>query len=484
MNRSLRTFSMLGLATLAFAAACDDSSTGGSPETTTPPVANPPPGTTAPTPGTTTPTPPPAPETGVKVTVVRGGKPVAGARVVFHDETGAIVGTPFTTDANGVVDQPTAPKQLTVIVNKDIATPAPDFVTYTSVEEGDRFVVDASPYYPADDVANPSYLVTLAGERQNATNYQAVVSRTCVGSASASAPQPLEVSNACLGPQNSVLATAYDDANTLGFSWKKGLPSPTAPNTPVTLEAWADPTNLTLSIQNLAAVEGTRSEALAIAGGMPFVAYHAPGDAAATGYHFPMPPAAFADGGYQAAFIETYTSSDDRYGWRGLVKRAPAGNTMALDYEAMLPKFTLAQLDATTDPDRPSMTWTTERPLTGKDAADVGWVRFDWFSDEEGPNRAYHTWTFVVPASATSVKAPELPAPEAEISPGAVNTQGPGFSGVVIGESSLGAYREAKKLPVGTSYNGFGDLGFALPADGTMRVTTAYIYIGIAPPGT
>jgi hypothetical protein len=111
----------------------------------------------------------------------------------------------------------------------------------------------------------------------------------------------------------------------------------------------------------------------------------------------------------------------------------------------------------------------TAAPVT---ASDVGVIGLIWALPGGGEGNAAF-WTFIVPPTATSVKAPELPAdatyyPRAEP---AVQIHGFAF----IESSLLADYAAAKRIPlVASGFNpGLGMLVFdrALPNPGIVRIT-------------
>jgi hypothetical protein len=421
----------------------------------------------------------------VTVTVVRGHEP-ASARVIFHDDSGIPQGTPFVTDANGVVSQPRAPKQLTVILRGDPGQPtAVELVTYIGVEEGDRLVVDASNYQfdPGQNELTPlSYEVGLPGEQSGATFYTAAIDRGCSDGITIGDGAELDVSSACLRPSNAILGAAGNGGNPpLAFAWKKGVVPPTGVKTPVTLDAWAAPTDLTVTVTNppTASDYRIRGEATAVAGSQSFVQPHTNDEASV--FTYKMPPAGFADG-YQASFTQEHPTQES-YGVRALVQRAAPAAAMSLDYATLLPKMTASTIDLA-DANRPLVSWTTERPFANADAADIGAVRFEWYTRVNADTQGYHSWTIIVPGNATNARAPQLTADELEEAPGRA-IQGEVFlSGIVFGESSLAAtYKDAKRVPVPSHRWHFGDIGIPLPAAGTLRATALGVWLGMIPPG-
>jgi hypothetical protein len=224
---------------------------------------------------------------------------------------------------------------------------------------------------------------------------------------------------------------------------------------------------------------GHRSDATAIAGAQSFV--QPPASATPHVYTYTMPPAGFADG-YQASFTEEW-NAQTTYGMRALVQRAEPAPSMSLDYVTLLPKFTGSTFDRT-DANRPLVGWTTERPFANADAADVGAVRFEWYTLVNADTQAYHSWTIIVPGNLTSVRAPQLTADEVAEAPGRA-VQGEVFlSGIVFGESSLAAtYKDAKRVPVLPHQWHFGDIGIPLPGAGTLRATALGVWLGMVPPG-
>lgn len=392
----LRLLLLTSLAAIAALVACEDDS--GTPNpgtfdpdsgTYTPPDAssqdaNVPQGDASP--DATTDAEPPA--TDVTVHVTNGKGPAANVTIVYHDASGAVIGT-SKTDATGTAKSTGAtPAQVTALLGRGSAK---NLLTWTSVAAGDElFANDVD----GGEEAAPNLDVTLPGPYANAYLYTAQIG-TCTGSSGQSGSVQLYLYGDCAKAKNAVLATALGDGLPLAFAFKKGVELPTDGGVATTtVGAWAAPSTFTIAASHAPVdtyVDGWLAQ---IADGSSL-----PSDVRGLGedpttFHF---ASAFADGLQPAAFVQEGRSVVS------LVERVATSATSAsFDFATALPKITEANVDAT-DALHPNLTWTAAAPLT---ASNGGFVTVSFYDGRD----ASMTWSFVVPPSATSVKAPSLPA--------------------------------------------------------------------------
>jgi hypothetical protein len=151
------------------------------------------------------------------------------------------------------------------------------------------------------------------------------------------------------------------------------------------------------------------------------------------------------------------------------------GGALALDMSQLLPLIDTVTVDSTSDPYRPSLTYGSDAgSLAGSDGAIV--VLY-WNGTNDGGSAVQSSWTIVAPPTATTVKAPALPA--------TASTWGP-FPGAsygtplvaVVDATFLSGYADLRvnvsaMTPSQTLVNGYPHSALlpALPVDGTLRLT-------------
>lgn len=402
------------------------------------------------------------PKTGVLIHVRRLSQPAANVRVLFHDAAGAVT-SDLKTDAQGNVAAATAPSQVTVMFG-EAQNNALHLVTYVAVAEGDELTIDDG--LPDSEATVSSFGVTVPGARPNAIGYIASAGICSQGTDDPAAAIDLGLSAACLaqaGGTVAVLGWAEDEVSEpLAFAFKKGNANPAAGTTQALSlgAAWVDPTSVVVSGTNLP--NGvTSAQFLMFGDGRPFQAGSGVGELS-TGVTFKEAPG-FAEAVQAAAIV-----SDDgpRTPTRTMMRRQASAAQLAFDFAQALPKITdLTVTDPTTA--RPTVAWTSEAPLT---TSDGGMANFAWTTQLNPDQLTAHVWSFIVPPTATSVKAPELPADAAPQAPtGTVQGMFVGF-----GESDLlPSYAQWKSVPLNpTALDRLGTAGGALPANGSLRTTT------------
>lgn len=462
----LRLLLLTSLASVAALVACEDDS--GTPNpgtfdpdsgTYTPPDAS---SQDASVPGdagtdATTDAEPPAP-TDVTIHVASTSGPAAGVTIVFHDASGAVVGT-AKTDATGTAKSSGAtPAQVTALLGRGSAR---NLLTWTNVAAGDElFANDVG-----GDQAAPNLEVTLPGAYENAALYTAQVGQ-CGGSSVAAESILLYLYGDCAKAKNGVLASAISDGIPLAFAFKKAVELPTdgGPAT-ATVGAWAAPSTFTITATHAPVdtyVDGWLAQ---VADGSTLPSDFLELGEEPTTFYFAN---GFAEGLEPAAFVQTGRSIVS------LVERVAASATSTtFDFATALPKITEADVDAT-DALHPNLTWQSAAPLT---TTNGGFVTVSFYDGRD----ASMTWSFVVPPSTTNVKAPSLPAEADDWAPRAADggSEASSFSDpeVLFVESSVIAdykffRREAGRLLPNDYAGDYRRAARAvLPAVGKLRAT-------------
>jgi hypothetical protein len=408
---------------------------------------------------------PPGPA-GISVTVTDGVSPLKDVRIILHDAAGAASGDKKT-DAAGKASFAIAQPMVTVLAQSQGTVPAP--VTFMGVADGDKLVVVVPTNLVVEQVPLATYdvkwnLVVIADAAQS---FDAIAGQGCSGSANAPATNmPVDLFPACVGPKNAVLAAARN-GQLLGWAFAKDLPTPAKGTTvdvgPLAFAAFG---STSMTATNVAVGNaGPNTELYAIANGATFpMGSPTTGsltDPAGAGY---QTPTGFAEA-YQAA---VYQSSSNQAGLlnRGFLRReAPPANDMLtnFDFATALPAISSVAVTMPTA-GRPDVVVTSKDPLTASDGAIV---TLDWFPPGLD---ARSTWTFVLPSSATTFKAPALPADASAFVPQDVPSLG---SAIFFEATQLPGYTDVKTLPVSTGFTPLDvlDTQRPLPAAGTVRIS-------------
>lgn len=422
----------------------------------------------------------------VNVVVTRAGAPEGNVPVVFHDAAGVVIASVVTSAAGVATQLVPAGSQVTVIMG----TPeAPHLLTITEVEPGDTLTaVDA----PATEGGQVSVTALPTGAPPN-SNFFASAGR-CSGNIGNAPPLDLYVAPECqLAGTFPVFVTARDveSGEETGFTFKKdnkvgapdggGLP-------PVQVSApWSTAFRThTITVTNVPPAKSVETAFSEVASGVAKprteYIYNESPDAGTFQTQSPGHPG-FPD------FVQSEIERHDYYG-QGMGVTAiatreasPAGAaTTTFDFTALLPLVAEATLDGTTR-DRPSITWKAEE---GKafDGADGAYVLIRWYVAENGTERNGE-WTFVTPASRTTVKAPQLPTeltkfgPPADVDAGAVEVAflEPAIVTLVEG-TAIAGYGDFRKIsasvPAAAALRWSSSGGVfipPLPVDGTLRAT-------------
>lgn len=396
------------------------------------------------------------------VTVTRGNGPAVGVEVVFHDATGAVIGTATTDAAGKVVNTGPVPAQVSALLGGGSHR---RIHTWTGVEDHDQLFV-ADSYSAAGQDATGRYDVTLPGKFQAATRYR-LLTGPCSGMAETQdAPEPVQLflRLKCQRPQVSILARAFDDvASETAFAFKKGnAPVVDGSTVPLTLANWAAPATTTLDAKNIPQDWVGYGSLLEIEGGLGF----------------------FADenillANNQPVTVDVANGFADAHQFTGalmngtrrtsITKRSSSTVTSTmLDFGSMLPEIPEVEID-TADVVRPTASWSPAASLSGTDG---GGVLLQWVDDRPRD----FVWTFAVAPGATSVKAPAMPIDAADWVPDAGSEFGEPEVFFVEGDALSGYAQfrgEAGRIvPMDDVYDLNRIDQIVLPQDGTLRATS------------
>lgn len=445
------------------------------------PTPNPNPGFDASTPNPP-PTPPPPPDQDaapdaepdaplqpVTISVLRGITPQANVDVVFQDAQGAVIEA-LKTGTDGKASRVVPPgSMLTVAIasTDQNLIDHQDLLTYVAVEPGDSLVANI-PVAPTavDPMLTVDVPVPLP---QGTTNIDVYAGGECYAQAENTAQ--IAIYPGCRqGPTLAILALASDGSAFTGYSFMKGVATPTMDATYSGLGAWQ--TNFgtfQLAISNLDANDDRlRMQVLQIADGQARdeARSPAPNGGAATQAFQTIPN--FAEGLQSEAFVGYIQAGRDHL--RTISKRvAPTATSEALDLSQLLPHIDTITLDESTL-SRPLVTWTSTGSLAQTDG---GIARLQWMEDVDG-GTVNHTWSFVVPPGTMSVRGPVLPSGLTSWAPAVAGATTPELVGFV--ESTLvNDYKQLRtSFPVyfgamRGSYNT--RTGPIMPVNGTTRLT-------------
>jgi hypothetical protein len=408
--------------------------------------------------------------------------PEPGVLVVFHDSTGAILGT-ATTGANGTVSQQLAPNsQVTAVLqNAD----GMGLVTIQGVQPGDALTA-------FDDVnlAIPGGTVNVNAVPDAGaiplTDYSAYVG-SCTGSSSA-VPFSLagDVAYPCeIQGQFPLLVTATTDSSELAYTYTTGnsFPLDGGPAQVSVTTPWAtDESSPQLSVINVPPF-GSSGGSLylsfsEVAGnvGSRNVSFETPEDGGASalfvghpGYAAGVQTEVALRNNIQNYYLASYQSLAARTG------PLDGGSPSTVDFSQVLPQITgsTASVDDGGTTSRPIVSWTAASSLG---AADGLVVATSFTIDYDGGSFGSVWWTIIAPPTATSVVPPELPA---SLGTPAVNTGGRyGFPTVVAVEASyFTGYAQLRQAsaamqPTPALLNDNGaPVAPTLPADGTLNLS-------------
>lgn len=364
-----------------------------------------------------------------------------GVTVVFGDATGAVVGTPATSDSAGFVAQVLPAGATTITALLGTATnPSP--YTVLGVQPGDFLVVpdftSLAPYATGllDVTALP------ASPPANTAGYYATVG-ACAASA---AMPPITVGfagTACFGlgafgGKNQgvvpVLVEASDpNGNLLGFTFQNANP----------LSAFAaDAGTLSVSLAGDTWSTATTTQTIAVTNppdGSTLSTYV--GESANAVLRELSQVTVVDDAGVQTTVVTTHPGYADslqtevaivnpQWAVGTVVGAAPptSNGTVNIDATSLgtLPQISAVMVDSTVAA-QPKLTWTLAQ---GSLAAAAGLVAYaSWTGTNDAGAAINGNWTIVAPSSASSIQVPALPATASAYAPPA----GASFQGTVQG---------------------------------------------------
>jgi hypothetical protein len=344
----------------------------------------------------------------VTVLVESAGGPESGKTIVFSDSTGALIATD-TTNALGVAAEAVpANSQVTAILG---TADAPNLVTVTGVQPGDQLTaIDTSQSEAVVDFTLPPTPAD-AGQVGAYEVHAGVCSSFDDGNTGV-----LDLPSGCVGPQGTFpfLALADGESGPIAFLAQNNN----------ALAADGGTTTLSPSgtwVQTMGTEDVTVNDLPSDS--FPIISY----SEVASGLPFPSSDEEpeTMDAGFESTFsthpgypdfvqteVQTQTAGDGNSVMvLAVANRAPAptiaspSGSVSFDGSEFLPTITDASID-TTDPIRPSVTWTPSSPLT---AAVATFVSIQWNDQTDAGDELSGTWTLVVPASQTTVRLPALP---------------------------------------------------------------------------
>ena len=390
---------------------------------------------------------PPKPA-GVTVSVTRTGLPAAGVSVVFHDAAGAVVQVVATGADGTATSTGTAPAMASALLGGSGAVTMRHVVTWVDVKAGD--VLSTIDF--ADPTVVAQYDVSFGSFADGGVTIYNASSGACGGSGDS--PIAIPLSRGCLNPTNSVLGIALGmNGDPIAAAYKKGIAAPSTDGGvgAVTLGPWLAPSTLTVTVANapagsIDALVGEYSE------GATYLSRTRSFEGSST----TLP---FAPGFAEALEPVVLAVNPTGGGIRTLIKRIPPGPAVAFDFATALPAILTGTNDRS-NVARPVLAWTAESPLSGSDG---GHVTFAW--SNQG-------WTFIVPPTATSVKAPVLPPEAAAWLPTSGAFTATAGQIIFADVDSVPSYDVFRK-GAGRAFIG-PDLfsGALLPQNGTLRTTT------------
>ncbi|MFI5296827.1 MAG: hypothetical protein ACHREM_01905 [Polyangiales bacterium] len=347
----------------------------------------------------------------VTITVINALGVEPGVSIAFQDATGAVIGT-ATTDSTGTASRvvPTG-SQVTAILGS--ATSA-SLITITAVEPGDQLLALDTNYAgatasiaavpaPLPDAGADASLSFAANAGSCATTF-------------ATPPASLALSAPCVSAGKFPFLVVAEGASfaPLSFAFQKGNSVLTDGGT--TTVSMPDAWSTTTTAQTIAATNVASSGAAPnflvfseIADGVPTTttaSYSSADDAGVQSATFTT-HVGFADS--VLAEADMFAAQAAGASFLAIAQLGPAptlASTTTFDLSTLLPMITNATVDGTTTPTQPSVALTTGASLASTQG---GVVSISWFGSLDGGAAVTGTWTIVVPPTATTVQAPQLP---------------------------------------------------------------------------
>lgn len=406
--------------------------------------------------------------TKVTVTVTRDGAPLAGAIVVFHDSTGAVIDS-GPTDATGRATHAAVAQMMVTAATEGVSSNGSvlrNLVTFVGVEGGDNLVVFAPPATntPAPVTMNVPSNPPAASSLRGYTGASDCQAFALPAATTVTASFRRECANATV----TYLEVAFGLTGTpTGYSFLKGQPLPTGATNITTMPAWSTAMG-SFSVNVTNAGSGSWEAGFRqIADGAPnatsrtFLLTGGAGNATFPTYT-----------GYPEALqseVMVVTPNLNRASVRAMSRRAAnTATSESYDGSQMMPEITAVTVDSATV-ERPLTSWTAAAPLS---AADGGAAILRW-TEYLDASYLQHAWIMVVPPGSTSQRAPALPPALAGFAPATPSVTP--FVGFV--ESDLFANYAEVRAKYGLlgfpdyQISGFGMVAPTLPANGHMDTT-------------
>jgi hypothetical protein len=362
------------------------------------------------------------------LTVLLNGAPEPGVNVVLQDDTGAVVTTAITGATGSITQLVAAGSQVTVL----LGTPQyPNLITIEDVAPGDVLeVVDtasSTSTFPGEELS-----VSLPAPTWDASG---ISEQVFAGNCYNPLPYPLYLSDYCTSAgQFPLLAIAANAeiGQELAYTYQLANPEPDgtlpdgATSLPIALtRPWSTSSAIaTIDSTNAPSVfDDGENTSLApdvslsyfeIAGGVSYSGTQAPGgssDGGAQTGQFVMHP------GYpdfvQGQALASQGTSNGIVVTAAATRAASQATSLTMSFDlSTLPLITAASLDSTDGGTtaQPNVTWTSAGSLA---AATGIFASTQWFSStttDAGTSYVSGTWTLLAPPTATSMRAPALPA--------------------------------------------------------------------------
>ena len=341
---------------------------------------------------------------GFRLSVESVGQPVAGRTVLFHAADGAILEQQVT-DAAGSAYRESAPAMATVLVMREPYAYAHQvqLLTFLATKAGDHIVVTVEEN---DDAQTQTlFNAVLVTPLPSATGSVAISSSNgCVGGYASIQVLPAiaitRYSDCQLPAQaNPLLAVATDNElfATRAYALAQNVTLPANGPVPLPFGPWLTPNTVSLSMLGAppSGVEFVSPELSMVLGGQRF-------QVEAQNDTFSLDPAQFPVLPEGVSGLEVTANYYALDGNVSLMRSSPVQAELTLDFDDVPPDFPQPSVSENGSPLRP----TFERaPGASQDQLDAVYVVAAWNS-ESGQAR----WGFVGPTSATSFRAPVLPA--------------------------------------------------------------------------
>jgi hypothetical protein len=368
----------------------------------------------------------------VTVQVLEDGKPASNARVIFHDESGQVIGE-AKTDDHGRVSRSPAPSMVTLQDRNGL-----QLLTFTDVVGGDTLTVTGNEVVPSGaPIDIGGYDVDVGSSFPQATDFVSFVG-SCASSHAPSTGFTMRVraTDGCARTGDGVLVVATDGrGTTLAFAGKGGLTANRSATAFLAVNAGpliaATATTFENRLKGGPDVAESEGELGARIGGEYFplatFASQWPGSPV-------QAPAGMVDG--FEVFFRLFLADTSRRSF-SQVRAFQAAGPFVADSDEALPLVTDASV-ASVSPDRFDLAWTLAAPATTTDGTVV-------VVDMGGPEPMPVSggWSFIVRPGLTSLRTPLLPA---DVFDRAGRPKGM-RSVSILDSDDVGGFGELKQIP-------------------------------------